>query len=82
MAVLSTIFRKHAVFPHKQVFRRRASAEERGKSVDLRSVPCSCCVHMKEGRQPGEVIVCVVFVCPPRSTRPPGEVVARVQTRG
>ena len=26
--------------------------------------------------------VCVVFVCPPRSTHQPGEVVARVQTRG
>ena len=26
--------------------------------------------------------VCVVSVCPPRSTRLPGEVVARVQTRG
>jgi len=26
--------------------------------------------------------VCVVFVCPPRSTRQSGKVVARVQTRG
>jgi hypothetical protein len=33
-------------------------------------------------RQPGDVIVCVVSVCPPRSTRPPGEVVARVQGIG
>ena len=33
-------------------------------------------------RQPGNVAVCVVFVCPPRSTHQPGEVVARVQTRG